>query len=147
MADKKLPEVGSEVEALCTKCKSATVHVVEVIKKDKIAKVMCKSCLSSHKFKSPEDAVAVIAKVKAAPKKRVPKVAAPPKTREERKWSRLLAQVDVEHPIEYTMKGKYAERDVISHNTFGLGVVLKVVDTTKMSVVFQIGVKTLVQNY
>ncbi len=143
MADKKLPEVGSEVEALCSKCKRATVHVIEVIKNDKITKVMCKSCLSSHRFKSPEEAV----KVKAAPKKRVAKVPAPPKTREERKWSRLLAQVDVEHPVEYTMKGKYAERDVISHNTFGLGVVLKVLDTTKMSVVFQVGVKTLVQNY
>ncbi len=143
MADKKLPEVGSEVEALCTKCKSATVHVVEAIKNDKITRVMCKVCLSSHRYKSPEEPV----KVQTVPRKRATKVAAPPKTREERKWSRLLAQVDVEHPIEYTMKGKYAERDVISHNTFGLGVVLKVLDTTKMSVVFQAGVKTLVQNY
>lgn len=150
MAKKKLPEVGAEIEALCSKCKVATVHVVSVIKNDKITKVMCKSCLSTHRFKSPDEITdeAPASKKKTA-KKTVKKAKVPaiPKTREERKWNRLLAQVDAGHPIEYTMAGEYTEHDVISHSTFGLGVVHKVLDTNKMSVVFQIGVKTLVQKY
>ena len=54
MLSKNTLEVGAEVEAMCTKCKGPSIHVIEVIKNDKITKVLCKSCLSTHKYKPVE---------------------------------------------------------------------------------------------
>jgi len=142
MSKLKQLEVGNEVNAYCPKCKSETVHVIESIKNDKIAKVMCKSCLSSHKYKSVDE-VEATHKTKAAKKTAAPKVA---KTREERKWARLLAKVNQENPLEYTMGATYTEQDVIQHTTFGLGIVVKIIDENRMDVFFKEGLKKLVMN-
>ena len=57
-----------------------------------------------------------------------------------------MAKVDVDNPQEYVMTEKYEENDVINHEKFGVGVVSEIVDPTKMNVVFEEGVKTMVQN-
>ena len=132
-------EVGKEVTAYCSKCKDTTVHVVEIVKKESIAKVMCKACLSSHRYRTSADELPV-----KTGKKPVKK--APVKTAEEKKWHRMMAKTDIESPIEYTMQKSYKALNVIQHHTFGVGVVREVISTTKMSVVFQDGERTLVQN-
>ncbi|MBN1466971.1 hypothetical protein JXA02_14550 [candidate division KSB1 bacterium] len=140
MPDKKPIEVGDEIEALCGTCKDATVHVVEVIKEGKITKVMCKSCLNSHKFRAPMSTAEKKAKKKTA----APKTSS--KSKEQRKWSRVMAKADAENPQDYAMTATYEENDVIHHEKFGVGVVAEIVDPTKMNVVFEDGVKTMVQN-
>ena len=69
MPDIKTIEGGEEIEAMCGSCKDATLHVVEVIKDDKVAKVMCKSCLRSHKYRKPVAAGEKKPKKKTAAKK------------------------------------------------------------------------------
>lgn len=141
MSDSKKIQVGDEIEAMCGVCKTATVHVVESIKDGKPTKVLCKSCTASHRYRKP--VVEGAAKPKKAKKAAVKK---PTKTKEQRKWSRVLAKVDAENPVEYAMTSTYDANDVIEHSKFGLGVVVDVVDTSKVSVVFEEGEKTLVQN-
>ncbi len=140
MSETKTAQVGDEIEAMCGVCKTATVHVVEVIKDDKVTKVMCKSCTASHRYKKP------VVEGEKPKKKRTAAKKAPPKTKEQRKWSRVLAKVDAEKPIEYAMNSSYDANDVIQHAKFGVGVVVDVVDPSKVSVVFEEGEKTLVQN-
>jgi hypothetical protein len=140
MSDKKLIVVGDEIEAMCGTCKDATVHVVEVIKEDKVIRVMCKSCLNSHKFKAP------ISQDKKKTKKKTARTKASGKSKEQRKWSRVMAKADVENQQDYAMTEKYEENDVINHAKFGVGVVAEIVDPTKMNVVFEEGVKTMVHN-
>ena len=150
MLSKNTLEVGAEVEAMCTKCKGPSIHVIEVIKNDKITKVLCKSCLSTHKYKpveSEKDAPKTRAKKSTTTQKaKAPKKAT--KTKEERQWSRLLTKADAEEvdSVEYAMNASYSELDVINHQKFGVGVVVKVLETNKISVGFQEGTKTLVQN-
>ena len=132
-------EVGAEVEAMCKTCKGPSIHVIEVIKNDKITKVMCKACLNSHRY-------VPVSEAEEATKPKTAKRKTPLKTKEERKWSRLLSKVDSEQPIEYEMDKSFTEKDVINHAKFGVGVVVEVVDRTKISVAFQQGMKTLVQN-
>ena len=139
MTDSKTIQVGDEVEAMCGVCKVATVHNVETVKDDKAFKVLCKSCSASHRYRKP-------VKEGEVKKKRVAKPKAPPKTKEQRKWSRVLAKVDAENPVEYAMKSNFDANDVIDHAKFGVGVVVDIVDTSKVSVVFEEGEKTLVQN-
>ena len=132
-------DVGNEVEALCTKCKGPSIHVIEVIKNDKITKVLCKSCLSSHKYVSPDTP-------KKTPVKRTKKAETVPKTKEQRKWARLLNKVDVENAVDYKMESTYSDMIAIKHAKFGLGVVLEVVNPTKVSVIFEDGIRNMVQN-
>jgi protein-arginine kinase activator protein McsA len=140
MSDKKY-QVGDEIEALCRTCKDATVHVIEIIKSDKVIKVMCKSCLSSHRFRKPEEVL--IAK---QAKKKEAKKPMSPATKSQRKWSRLIAKSENELPKTYQMNETYDQNDVIEHNKFGTGVVVTVIDPSKISVVFEEGEKTLIQN-
>ena len=141
MSRKAKIEVGKEVVAFCSKCKDSTTHVIEVIKDEKISRVMCKACLSSHRFRTSAVEKAAKKPAKKATKK------APPKTAQQKKWERMLAKTDSESiPIEYKMDKSYKVLNVIQHHAFGLGVVREVYGTTKMAVVFQIGEKTLVQN-
>jgi ribosomal protein L31 len=133
-------EVGKEVVAYCSKCKDTTTHVIEVIKNDKISRVMCKVCLSSHRFRTDAGEEKAVKKVRKIAKK------APPKTSQEKKWERMLAKTDNGSPIEYKMQNSYKVLNVIQHHTFGVGVVREVYGSTKMAVVFQIGEKVLVQN-
>ena len=140
MSDTKPIEVGQEIEAMCGTCKDATVHVIEVIKDDKVTKVMCKSCLKSHKYRKP------VAEGEEKPKRKTAAKKAPPKTKEQRKWSRVLSKVDAESPMDYAMSATYEANDVINHTKFGVGVVAEVIDPSKVSVVFEHGIKTMVHN-
>lgn len=143
MLSSKTLEVGTEVEALCTKCKNATTHVVSVIKNDEIARVMCKACLTTHRYRP----ITEIIKKKLAKLKKIKKTKEASQTRESRKWNKLLEQADASKAVSYRMGISYTENDVIQHDMFGLGVVVKILDASKMSVVFSTGVKNMVQNY
>jgi len=143
MPEVKKPEIGAEVEALCPKCKSATVHVIEVIKTPTLMKVMCKACLSSHRYRP----VGAGAGKKSAKVKKAKKPKADPQTREERKWNRLLEQADKDKAVSYSMNSSFTENDVIDHTKFGVGVVVKILDHGKITVIFQDGLRNMVQNF
>lgn len=143
MTGNKSYAVGDEIEALCNKCRAATVHIIETIKQDKPSRVMCKSCENSHRFRSPQE---LIEHRKKAVKAVKAKKAASTKTPEQRKWSRLCNKVDIENPTEYQMEKEFSEHDAIHHKKFGLGVVIEILNPTKMNVAFEEGIKTLVQN-
>ena len=136
MAEKK-PDIGKEVESLCTKCKIPTVHVIVAMKEDDIHKVMCKSCMGTHRYKAVEKGAATNGKAKKKGTRR----------RGQKKWTDLLTKVEVDNPRDYTIADTYETKDVIQHNTFGLGIVVKVLDANKMNVAFQEGIKTLVMNH
>lgn len=160
MAAFKIYTVGSEIESMCSKCKAATVHVIEVIKNDIPTRVLCKSCHSSHRYRAPETAAvaATITRKRATSKSTGAKKTAAKttvtrtrktvstKTPEQRKWSRLCNKFNIENPKEYGMNEKFLEHDAIQHKKFGLGVVVEILDPTKITVAFEDGIKTLVQN-
>lgn len=142
MPNSKNIEVGVEVEALCTKCKNATTHVITAIKEGEIARVMCKKCMSTHKYRPIDDRI----KRKLAKLKKMKKTQKTSESRESRKWNKLLEQANPENAISYRMGASYTEHDVIQHDKFGLGVVVKILEPGKISVVFSDGIKNMVQN-
>ncbi|HDP97558.1 MAG TPA: hypothetical protein ENN22_00030 [bacterium] len=135
--------IGHEIEAFCGKCKSDTFHQITSVEGDKITKVMCKVCMSHHKYKPSQQPTesAPIQTKKSAP-------AAPTKRRTRRdKWSRLLDNSDQESAIDYQISDSYEIATAINHKTFGLGVVKNIIDSRKIEVLFQDGEKILIQNY
>ncbi len=133
-------QVGDEIEALCNKCKSPTVHVVQTVKEDTVIRVMCKSCLSSHRYRVAEKPSVKPSRVKAERK------VLDDTTKQSRKWSRLMAKAETDSPRAYQMSDTYLQNDLIHHEKFGDGIVVSVIDPTKISVVFEEGPKTLIHN-
>ncbi|UCE07079.1 MAG: hypothetical protein JSW07_03305 [bacterium] len=134
--------ISQEVEGYCGKCKTDTLHIITAIDDDKIEKVMCKVCMSYHKYKKPIDS-SVETLTKKTQKKPVKKVKK--RTRRD-KWTRLLEGLNSNDTIEYKMDKEYELETAIHHEIFGIGVVKNIIDSRKIGVLFHDGEKILVQN-
>jgi hypothetical protein len=57
MPRKQAPEevsavrLGDDVEDYCTRCRGISTHAVSAVLDGEIAKVLCRACLSEHKFR------------------------------------------------------------------------------------------------
>ncbi len=61
-------------------------------------------------------------------------------------WAALQKQAGDAKPRKYDMKGDYTESDVVNHPKFGEGYVVEILTPTKMSVLFEEGLRRLAQN-
>ncbi|MBN2010634.1 hypothetical protein JW960_14910 [candidate division KSB1 bacterium] len=134
--------IGQEIEAYCGKCKNETIHLITAMQGAQIDKVMCKICMSYHKFRAGTSAVPVIRKQKTVSK---PTKGSSMKTRRT-KTAKLLEAADIDSAINYKMSSTYEVDEAINHKTFGLGIVKDVVDDQKINVLFEDGERLLVQN-
>jgi hypothetical protein len=108
--------VGQNINSYCGKCKLNLDHTVMAMDGEAISKVRCKSCGGSHKFRSPLDA-------KKVRKPRAKKGAGEIATAEII-WAAGLAEAKGKER-DYSMAAKYRVGDVVNHQTFGKGVVVK----------------------
>jgi hypothetical protein len=106
---------GDNIEAYCTKCKLSLDHVVVALDGQTIAKVKCKTCGSTHKFKNYSG----VKKSRTLKKKEDAVKAA------EILWENCLSEAKGRERT-YDMGGKYRIGDIVLHNTFGKGVVRKI---------------------
>ena len=140
--------ISQELEAYCGKCKDNTLHLVTAVTDEKIEKVMCKICMSYHKFKKPatdeEKKEKKEKKVKKETKAKSPKVKTTRKRRS--RTTQLLEEANIESATIYKLDGSYEIDTAINHKKFGLGVVKNVLDNQKIEVLFEDGEKLLVQN-
>jgi hypothetical protein len=105
---------GENVVSYCTKCKLALDHVIVAMAEEEIAKVKCKICNSTHKFRDPAD----------VKKPRQTKKKADESKTAEAVWETCVAEATGKE-CEYDMTGKYRVGDIVLHTTFGRGVVRK----------------------
>ncbi len=136
-------DIGKEVEAYCGKCKTNTVHRITKMDETEISKVICQTCNAEHKFRVPKKE-----KIKVAKKT---KEKAPVKrrriTRKSMNWDTVMEKLAGEAPISYSLTGSFESGILLEHKKFGIGYIQDVVSDTKITVLFQEGVKTLVQNW
>jgi hypothetical protein len=108
--------IGKDITSYCGKCKVGRDHTIMTMEGETIAKVRCKMCGSMHKFTNPLDAQKVR-------KPRVKKGAGETATTETI-WAAGLAQAKgKEH--DYSMASKYRIGDIVNHQMFGKGIVVK----------------------
>lgn len=108
--------IGKNIESYCTKCKVNLDHTIMVMDGVAIGKVRCKNCGSSHKYKNP----LVVQKIQ---KPRVKKGAGEEATAEI-VWEAGLAEAKGKER-DYSMDAKYRIGDIVNHQTFGRGIVVK----------------------
>jgi hypothetical protein len=130
-------EVGSDVDAYCTKCKMDTTHVVVAKYEEEIRRVQCNVCGSVHNYKPPKGDADDDSETPAAKKKTAVKKAT---------WEEVSAKKDFSHARPYAFEMMLKENDLIQHAAFGPGVVTEIVGPTKAEVVFQDQKRILVYN-
>ncbi len=135
----KVYEIGDEVFTKCGKCKSEMYHVITAMTDGVIKKVMCKGCNSTHVYRP--------AKKEAA--KKTATAAKPKRATRSRKldWNALSAEIEDDELKEYNMTEDFSAIRGIRHQTFGVGVITKVLSDTQIEVLFQDSKRVLVHNY
>ena len=118
---------GATLTSYCPKCKLSLAHTIVAMDGERIAQVTCTTCGSRHPFKRPADAP----KARAS---RAKKAAGTPPSVAARWEARMAAASGAEHV--YTMAATYRIGDIVLHEQFGKGVVLKL-STRKCTVLFQ----------
>ena len=106
---------GDNVLSYCTRCKLGLDHVIVAMEGETIAKVKCKTCGSSHKFRDPAD----VKKPRTIKKQEDAVKAA------ETLWESCLAEAKGKERT-YEVGGKYRIGDIVLHSTFGKGIVRKI---------------------
>ncbi len=130
------PEIGKEVEAYCNKCKSEMVHVVTKIKDNVINKVFCKGCNGTHSYKNAK-----------APTSKTTKKTGTTRGRRSKNWNTLMSEVSQDEVVDYDIRKDFTDVRAIQHKSFGVGCITKVMDVTKIEVVFEGELKILVHNW
>lgn len=112
----KKNSTGQSIDAYCTKCRVNLDHTIMTMDEEALGKVRCKTCGSSHKYRSPLIAHKVL---KAGRKKVVGETATA-----EIVWEAGIAGAKGKER-DYSMTAKYRVGDIVNHVTFGKGIVTK----------------------
>ena len=132
--------VGKDVLSYCGKCKLSLSHIIVTMKNENtIHKVQCNTCKATHVYKDP--ALAKIKKKTTKTGTRKKTVSVPV----HELWMNAIENATSKSE-PYSIKNTYKEGDVIDHPKFGPGVIEKVVDNDKVSIIFRHDIKLLVHN-
>ena len=105
---------GENVVSHCTKCKGPRDHTIVAMENELIAKVKCRTCNGTHKFRNPTE----VKKPRASRKK------ASAQDTVAVLWQTCISQSKGKELL-YNMTGRYRVGDILLHDKFGKGVVRK----------------------
>lgn len=125
---------GGEVDALCNRCKLVLAHTILAVAANRIARVRCNTCRGEHAFRGQAPAAASKRTLKAETKAEKTVIS----------FQQRIAERDPDRAKAYRPSESFQVEDLISHPTFGLGIV-SAVRPGKMEVAFKSSEKTLVQ--
>lgn len=141
--------VAGEVDSYCTKCRMDLNHRIVSMKGPKPHQVMCLTCNTQHLYRAPASASAAKApRAAAGTRASRPPSAAKAKLEKERSdrevtWQKAIAGRAMSDFTPYKMSGVFEEGQLVNHKKFGDGIVLRIVDATKVEVLFQDEQRTL----
>jgi hypothetical protein len=126
-------EEGSKVDGWCGRCKLMLRHTIDVITATKITRVHCNTCGARHAHRAQP------------PRTRLVNGASP--MTQERKYAHLLRGRTEANSTPYSISGRFEVGQLISHASFGLGVVTGARDNVKVDILFADGAKVLQQGH
>ena len=131
--------VGEDIDAWCTKCKLELGHTITVIVDNLPKKVKCNTCNSQHIFRAKQPG-----KSRTKPKRSTRNTRSKETTYEE--YLARLGGGDPAKSRKYNTKGNFGEDEIIDHVSFGIGIVLSVIQVNKIKILFKDGPRLLIQN-
>lgn len=134
----ELFEVGAEIDAYCTRCRSNTPHTIIDKFEDEIRTVLCTICNTSHPYYPPQEDDERELRQPSRKGKRL--------ISQKISWKSIIQQAEQGVVKSYSPKEKYKVGQLIDHPKFGLGYVKETISDTKIDAIFQDGSKILVYN-
>ncbi len=133
--------VGKEILSYCSKCKLTLAHMIVAMKDAQtIHRVECRTCKDTHAYKDPS-----AVKMKAATRKKTTRKTSKTTTSVADLWMEAINSATTKSQ-EYSIRGQFAQGDIIDHSKFGPGVVDKTIDADKIEVIFRHQIKILIHN-
>lgn len=143
----KVLSAGDHIASRCTKCKDSTNHTIVAMVGQKVVRVQCNTCSSTHNYraetKKKQPASRSVKAGSAGTTGRASAATARTANKAQRDWDDLLENAKPEDATPYSMNTPMKEGLLIMHPTFGLGQVVSTTKPNKMDVRFQSGVKLL----
>lgn len=116
--------VGSDVNASCSKCRTATIHIVMTKVGSVPARVQCRTCMTLHAYRAPRQTVMRAA---AAAARTVDEI-----------WQDAMKRCR-SAVVPYSAGAHYTVGSRLNHLSFGEGVVSRLQSTTVCEVIFAQG--------
>lgn len=132
----KVLSAGDYIASKCTKCKDTTNHTIVAMVGEKVVKVQCNICGSTHNYRAETKKKAPAVRKTAAAKPRTA-------TKAQRSWEELQDKARQQEPVPYSMNTPMKIDMLIMHPSFGLGQVVNCIRPNKMEVQFESDVKML----
>jgi hypothetical protein len=131
-------EVGAEIDAYCTRCKTDTPHTVVTKYEDEIRSVLCTTCNTTHAYRPPRGESEEEIPEPIAVRRR--------QTAQKLTWKDAVAHLDPDTAHAYSPRDSYRVGDALDHPKFGLGYVSEVISDTKLEALFRDEARILVHN-
>ncbi len=142
--------MGDEIDSICPRCEEETIHRVVAMVEGKIHLVICTRCNNQHRYRPSLETmrrkVPLPSERQARVIKKMEAEQASFSRETQRSWQALKEVTGEMEPLPYEPSVSYSENQPIVHPSFGLGFVRRVIDKSKMEVVFEHQVKVLVMN-
>ncbi len=130
---------GGYIEAWCTKCKLELGHTIIFMVDNFPKRVKCNTCNGEHNFRTnPSE------KSRTRPESPIRKTKS-----QEANYNEYISRLsgsDLSNAKKYSIKGNFEKDEIIDHPTFGIGMVLSVIQINKIEILFKDGPKLLIQN-
>jgi hypothetical protein len=143
--ERRAVSAGDFVESQCTRCKALLNHTIIAMVKGQVVRVKCNTCGSEHNHrpeKEPKPARSSSVKSPAAAKTPKARGTKAPPVFDESIWEEMIRPHDPDLAVPYNMEGKFRANVLLSHPSFGIGLVAASTPG-KIEVVFQSGRKLL----
>ncbi|HTJ83835.1 MAG TPA: hypothetical protein VL400_19080 [Polyangiaceae bacterium] len=147
----KKPKVGGDVDSYCTKCRMDLAHRVVAMVGGEPKRVKCLTCDGEHNYRKPmsersenRPSAPRAAGTKTAGKSK----SAGAKTEKNARlsWEKAIAGQPPSAFKGYNIKQSFTDGDLVRHSKFGDGVVARVIDPTKVEILFEDGPRTMAHN-
>jgi Fe-S oxidoreductase len=134
-------QVAKDVVAYCTSCKMDLIHSIVAVDGDKILRVFCRTCKKEHNYRLPKEL-----KDAATRKKTTKNVSAKKSRSIAAEWESAIESCKHLPGKLYSFDGCFGVGEKLTHATFGVGLVKKLLFPNKMEVLFKDGTKLLVRH-
>jgi hypothetical protein len=130
---------GGDIEAWCPRCNLKSGHTIIAIVDNSPKKIKCNTCDEYHNLSA-----------KPSGKSRTKSKSSNLKTRsKETTYEEYISRLRGDDPAnsrKYNTKGNFEKDEIIDHLSFGIGIVLSVIQVNKIKILFKDGPRLLIQN-
>ena len=130
---------GEKIDSWCTKCKLQLGHTIIAVVDNLPKRIQCNTCEEHHNVSTRPSG-----KSGTKSKSSARKTSSKETTYEE--YISRLRDSDPANSKKYDTKGDFHKDEIIDHLSFGIGIVLSVIQINKIKILFKDGPRLLIQN-